>query len=46
MDISSMIKQQKMGIVLHRTVYAIFLLAAIFYRFENRESDGSNCILF
>lgn len=46
MDISSMIKQQKMGIVLHRTVYTIFLLAAIFYHFENRESDGSNFILF
>lgn len=46
MNISVLIKQQRMGIVLHRTVYTIFLLANIFSRYENKDGDTGNFILF
>lgn len=46
MDTSGLIKQQKMGIVLHRMVYTIFLLASVFSRYENKENDTRNFIFF
>ncbi|MGN0437971.1 MAG: diguanylate cyclase [Lachnospiraceae bacterium] len=46
MENLALIKQQKMGIFLHRTVYVIFLLSSIFSRYESNSKDSRNFTFF
>lgn len=44
MDVSAMIRQQKTGIVLHRTVYTILLLVCVFLRYESMNTETWNSV--
>lgn len=46
MDVSAMVKQQKTELILHRTVYTIFLLLSIFLQYERHDMSIWNFVVF